>query len=90
MYRKVGEVLVKNKMGQIIGVYSLSNETPLTSGTRLDFLQSDTEMDSGRYSDWKFIYKPVGKGDAAPATTNDNQKGTDSGFESKSFDSGDN
>jgi len=42
--------------GGILGVYSLSEETPLK---KADFLPADRAFEgAARYSDWKFVYKP--------------------------------
>ena len=49
--------LVKTPDGTaILGVYSLSDETPLK---KANFAPADKAFeDAARYSDWKFVYKP--------------------------------
>lgn len=62
--------LVKNSLGRIVGVYSLSSEEPIKKN--VDFLPASvTKVES--YADWKFVYVPDEKN--APVTgeaVNDN------------------
>lgn len=65
--------LVRNSLGQITGVYSLSPLKPITSREDLPFAKPESESAAAvmRYSDWKFIYIPA-KDSNSNATDNAN------------------
>lgn len=72
--------LIKSPDGSILGVYSLSNKTPIKTG---NFLPSDHLFENKpRYSDWKFIYAfgaPIGRGNPPlPGSTSATSNGLSS------------
>jgi type II secretory pathway pseudopilin PulG len=79
--------LVRNTLGQIIGVYSLSQQKPITTREDLSFAHPSGEsaQEVASYSDWKFIYTPPkGKNKNAPEAS---QAGfsNDNAFKSEDF-----
>lgn len=51
--------LVKTPTGEIMGVYSLSDEPPLKTA---EFGPGNDFGKAARYSDWKFVYSPAAAG----------------------------
>lgn len=82
--------LVKTPQGEITGVYSLSDESILTTVNNSTLLQSSLLTENSVsikptvYSDWKFIFKPDDNVNATAINSGDalNDSGAQSGSES--------
>jgi len=73
--------LVKTPQGEIVGVYSLSNESILTTINNRTLVQSSNLAENSVssapavYSDWKFIFKPDNKDHSITANVKESSDG---------------